>query len=475
MAEYNLWRVTNTTVRPERPHTRTSADNGHNVSIDRTRHSLLLALLLLVAALGCSKKPSPEARATEEAKAFGALPGLKATPDQPLQDELARIVEDGGTPELLAAGEIPADSNVATGLAALFRGVDRERLAIIRAESDGLFPDGPFTLNPIQREKAIRFRQRYDDERNGARLALERPECRFPIQYEAGPAEELTFLDTAWICSRLEAFRAAEALSTLDVDTAVESLRYQLRLAECLAAEPHPIVRLEGAFLRTEALLVLQAIVANDSFERRHALLIHDLLSEQLATWPDDALAWIGDRAQGMVIYEAVRGGQLKAFLTDDEKERVKETGSFSTFEDAVLREVNSDELYYLTAMRRIIESCKYPYHTRVEDFEEMRRDLHERRNSSEFPLVAGRFLLLDVEKGHVIQARDRANCEAFVLALALACGKKPPKLGNNPLTGRPYRVERDEKTILVFDIGTGVDGDNPPWVVPDMSSGGSG
>ena len=57
-----------------------------------------LGLLVLAIAIGCSSKPTPEEKATEEAKAFGALPGLKATPDQALQDELARVVEDGGTP-----------------------------------------------------------------------------------------------------------------------------------------------------------------------------------------------------------------------------------------------------------------------------------------------------------------------------------------------------------------------------------------
>ena len=45
-----------------------------------------------------------------------------------------------------------------------------------------------------------------------------------------------------------------------DVDATIESLGYMFRLAECLAGEPQPIVRLEGAFLRTEAFLVLQAI-----------------------------------------------------------------------------------------------------------------------------------------------------------------------------------------------------------------------
>ena len=431
------------------------------------------ALLGVVAGAGCSRGRSPEARATEEAKAFGTLPGLKATPDQALQDELARVVEQGGTPELLAADEIPPDMNVAAGLMAVFEKMDRERIATIRAETDALFPKGPFTLEPVQREKAIRFRRRYNDERMGARLALERPECRFPIAYEAGPADDYVFLDVVYICLRLEAFAVAEALWAGDLDSATESLRYMLRLAECVAAEPHLVARLKGAFLRMEGLLVLQAIVGHEKFQRSHALSIRGWLDDQLAAWPDDSLAWIGDRAQGMVIYEAVRGGELGKFLTEKDKEQIKAVSTITAFEEAARRDVNADELYYLKAMDKIIESCRNPYYTRVKDFEQLRQDLHERRNRSDFPLVAGRLLLPDIEKAQVIQARDRANCEGWVLALAAACGEEPPKIGNNPLTGRPYRTERDGKTILVFDIGTGVDGDNPPWIVPNMAAAG--
>ena len=431
------------------------------------------ALLGLAAGAGCSRGPSPEAQATEEAKAFGTLPGLKATPDQALQDALARVVEQGGTPELLAAGKIPPDMNVAAGLTAVFERMDRERIAMIRAETDELFPKGPFTLEPVRREKAIRFRRRYDDERMGARLALQRPECRFPIEYEAGPADDYVFLDIVWICLRLEAFSAAEALWAGDLDSATESLHYMLRLAECVAAEPHLVARLEGAFLRMEGLLVLQAIVGHEKFQRRHALLIRGWLDDQLAAWPDDSLAWIGDRAQGMVMYEAVRGGELDKFLTEKDKEQIKPVSTITAFEEAARRDVNADELYYLTAMDNIIESCRNPYHTRIKDLEQLRQDLHERRNRSDFPLVAGRLLLPDIEKAQVIQARDRANCEGWALALAAACGEEPPKIGNNPLTGRPYRTERDGKTILVFDIGTGVDGDNPPWIAPNMAAAG--
>ena len=425
---------------------------------------------LLVVVCGCNRGASPARTATEQAKAFGALPGLKASPDEALQDALAQVVAEGGTPELLATASATGGENAAAALVALFEGLDHQAIGAIRAEVDELFPEGRFTFSPVQLERALRVGKRYEKERLGARVALELPECRFPIAFEAGPAADLGFLDMAVICSRLEAFRAAEALAVHDVDTALESLRQMLRMAECLAAEPHATVRLEAAFLRTDAFLVLQAIAGDEGFQRRHAELAHGLLMQQLQRWPDDALAWIGDRSAGMIFYEAVRSGQLEDFLTEAEIERLKEEDIFSEFEQAALRNVNGDELYYLTAMGRILESCEHPYHTRIDVFEDLRRDLHNKRNDADFPLLAGRFLLLDIEKGHVIQARDRANCEGWAIATALAAGLAAKPIENNPLTGQPYRIERDGGTILVSDIGTGEQGDNPPWIIPDLS-----
>lgn len=431
---------------------------------------IALMVAVLLSCCGCGQKLSPEMEAAVEAKAYGRLPGLTAAPDEALQDELARIVEERGTPELLSSAGGSDETPEVSGLSKMFPGLDRDALAAIRAESDKLLPSRSFTLDPVRLERAIRFRRRHERPQQEFRLELDQPGCRFPIDFQSGQAADLSFLDRAWIGVRLEAFRAAESLASHKVDAALESLHYMLQAAERLAAEPHPQVRFEAAFMRTEAFLVLQSIVKDSGVTRDHLKTVHGWLAEQLERWPDDALAWIGDRALGMVFYEAARDGRLHDFLAPSEVEALRSEGFLSEFKDAVLRNVNRDELYYLAAMRKIIASCRRPYHARIADFDALRWELQAKRNEADFPLLAGRFLLPDIEKGHVIQARDRANCEGWTLAAALAAGDPPPPLEANPLTGRPYRVEREGSTIMVLDIGAGEGGDNPPWIVPDLA-----
>ena len=427
--------------------------------------TLLVSALVVVG--GCRDHGTPEDRSRAAAEAYGQLPGLKETPHRELQSELARIIDEKGTPELLAGNEPPAQKNVAAGLRALLKA---SQVGSIFAESEVVFPPGKFAFDAVGLEKAIRFRKRYDLPRQQARAALKRPECNFGIRYQEGFLADLSFIDVVRLCGRLEAFCAADSLSRSDPDAAIESLRAMLRLASCLAAEKHPTTRFEAAFLRTEALAVLQAIVEHPKTARKHLETLHALIQGELTAWPNDADAWIGDRALGMCAYEVVRAGNLFNLLTEEEIEQFTQEGILDELPAAAQRIANQDELYYLTVMRRIIDSCGQPYYARAEMFEEIRRDLHEKRNSPDFPLVAGRLLLADIEQGHAIQARDRANCEAWSLALALAAGRDGPPYQTNPLTGKKYDVVKQEGLITVWNVGTGTGGDNPPVIVPDLA-----
>jgi hypothetical protein len=173
----------------------------------------------------------------------------------------------------------------------------------------------------------------------------------------------------------------------------------------------------------------------------------------------------------GLHAYELVRDGQILGMLTEEELQRLDEDNVLDNLTDASRRSVDDDELYYLLTMRRIIKACGKPYCARAEVFQAILTDLHVKRNTPEFPLVAGRLLLVDIEKGHVIQARDRANCEAWALMRALATGRKAPPYQVNPLTGEKYEVERREGRITVSNVG-GQQGDDTPWAVPDPAAG---
>jgi hypothetical protein len=153
--------------------------------------------------------------------------------------------------------------------------------------------------------------------------------------------------------------------------------------------------------------------------------------------------------------------------LTVEEIEAFREEGILEQFPEAAERNVDRDERHYLETMRAVIESCARPYHARTEQIRAIRADLHEKRTSPEFPLVAGRLLLPGIGEAQLMQARDRANWEAWAVALAAATGEETIPFASCPLTGKPYRVERVDGDVFVTGFGTGEQGDFPEIRVP--------
>lgn len=417
-----------------------------------------------------SRPRTPPTHCTES---YGKLSGLKGTPHKELQDELARIIEEGGTPEQLSELTVAAAENVAAGLAELFP-PDKfppKKIRSILKDSDEIFLPKKLLLDPIRLQKAIDFRKKYDAQRLAARAALKRPQCDFGIQYMAGFLADLECIDVVRICARLEMYQAAESLADGKMDQAIDALEVMLRLASRLGAEKHGQARAQAAFVRTEAFVVLQAIVQHDKIARGHLERLHDAVRAQLKAWPSDAEATIGDRALGMHAYEMIRAHDVIGLLTPEEIEQFGKEGVLKELTAATVRSVDHDELYYLQTMRKIIDHCDRPYYLRVERFDAIAAELQEMRNSAEFPIVAARLLLPDIRKLHEMLAQDRANWEAWAWALALASAtrRQPPPWQTNPLTGEKYRHVTMDQLIVVENFGSGRPGENPSIVVPDL------
>ncbi len=428
------------------------------------RKASCMLTLVVLALGGCDKSGSSKRPGPLLVQQCGELPGLRAAADVELRDELARIVEEGGTPAQLERPPLAAEENVAMVLVDLF---PTGKIGSIRGKSDKIFPPGKFELSPSRLQKAKAFLKRYDKQRLRVRDALELKQCDFGIRFSHGSFADWTFIDVIWIVARLEAFAAAESLAADQPAPAIESLECMLRWASCLAAEMHVVTRLEAAFIRTEAFSVLQAIAINERTDDSHLEQLYAMVEKYLREWPDDADAWIGDRAVGMHTYEVVRAGHMGQLLTAGEMQAFGREGGLKNNLAAAEQGVDQDELYYLNTMRKVIESCARPYHERTGLFESVFQDLHNRRNSDDFPLVAARLLLRDIRKGHQIQTQDRANAEAWLLALALAVGRPMPSGQTNPLTGERYEQDNVENEITVWNFGTGEDGDDPAITIP--------
>jgi len=400
---------------------------------------------------------------------YGKLPGLSATPDPELREEYTRIVEEGGTPEQLTLPPIPDEENLAAALRDLF---PADKLEEILLETERIIPPVQlgFNYDPVRLHRAMVFWKQYQQAWQKAREAMSRPRCQFGIRFIDGDGADLSFIKTVWIVARLEMFYAADQLAKKQISEGIASLEMVLQLAHCLGAEKHFEPRGQAAFLRSEALLLLEAIVRRPEIERGHLEKLADLLETHLAQWPPDAAAWIGERALGMYAYELVRDGRLLNLASPEEIEAMGGQSIAAELAEVAKRTVNLDELYYLRTMRRIIDSCSEPYCKRAALFEEIRLDLHQKRNTSEFPLVAGYLLLPSIENGHRIQAKDRALCEAWAVALSLGAGRKAPPYQVNPLTGQPYKIFRPEGRIELVTGDPARPQDELRILVPDLA-----
>ncbi len=430
------------------------------------QHTALILAWLGLAVGGCGGRAKPEAPKQLTAEQYGELPGLKSTPDKRLQEELSRIIEKGHTPALLNQTNVAELDNVAVVLVGLF---PENKLASILQQAQRIFPPKTLLLNPGPLQKAINFRKEYDAQRTAARNASTRPQCDFGIQFKAGFLAELKFIDVVWICARLETFQAAESLADEKPDEAIDALESILRLTGCLAAEKHGQTRAEAAFIRTEAFVLLQAIALDEHLTRKHLDRLHEMVRAQLKAWPSDADATIGDRALGLHAYELVRAGLVVELLTPEELEQFRKEGTLKELSAATVRSVDADELYYLEAMRKIIGGCRDPYYVRRELFDAMDDELYRLRKSPKYPVVAARLLLPDVRELHVMQARDRANWEAWAMALALATQRPLPPHQINPLTGEKYLHTKVEKFIKVENFGSGRDDDTSTITLPEL------
>jgi len=432
--------------------------------------ALLSAATAIIA--GCSGAESAQQADEKVIESYGQLPGLSATHDQRLQDELARLADEKATPALLTdrstAAETdgpttPADKdNLAVALAEVFPKVD---LALIDKRADKLFPVGKFQFNRVAMEEVLEFLKDHDEHCGQVREALSRPQCDFRFQLTKGVFADLSSVDAVRVAVRLEAFRAAQQLAADKPDEAVEPVVYMFRALQFLAREKHPASRRWAAFLREEALAVTEAIVQHPGVSRATMEELHERVQLQLDSWPPDANAWIGERAIGMHMFEMIRDGYILSLLTYDEIKQFKKDGTLTALARSAVKTIDEDQWFYLQTMRKIIEHCDEPYYRRKKVFQDIRRRIHATRETDEYPVIAARVVLEEFEEGHKIQAIDRARCEAWALALAESLGRQRPKYPINPYTGQPYRIDRQQTRVVVHGITDAVT--DQPVVVP--------
>lgn len=422
------------------------------------------AVAVIQVLLGCNARSDFRQQRQAEFEDYGKLPGLSRSDHPELPDELARIAEQRATPEMLSEVDLPDADNAATTMMQVW---PPEGVSQLATESELLLPPPGELLIGAALERAAQFRARHHAAQQRIREALRGRDCEFHVDYMRGFAADLSFVDVVIVAARLELFAAAEQLAAGDPAAAIEPIDFAFRLIHYLSHVKLVEPRLQAAFLRSEILEAVAWTVRHDAAPPEILDRLYELIEFQLSAWPPDQQAWVGDRALGMHTYEVIRDGRVRWLLTPEEAELLQQEGVLDQLDEPDVDWLEADEWFYLETMRAMIQACQQPYVTRQEFFENLWSHLQRRRNHADFPLIAARILLKDVENGHQIQASDRARCEAWSLALATAAGRDRPPYEVNPLTGQSYRVVTTETQVSVWNVADVTGGPELPVTVP--------
>lgn len=424
----------------------------------------------------------------------GSLIRTLAEANTDVVDEIGKIKEEGGLPEQIFQRSVPAPNNVASQIYKEFESFSPEtyeklRENISRGESWG-----------VDVQKVENFRSlldMYSHQRDRIREMLDHDKVKFEqelVRTPVGMEVDGENIDRIWVYLTLEEIEIGFALEEGDMDRALRSLQYMLRLSELAAGGRFLTMRIQAAYMRENSLRVLQTLATDPGFEKEHARTMITVLRNQLQNWPPDSKCWIGDRAESLRVYELLRKGRITEALMPEEIEELlrlnvlglnlppeekekkptsnkrlqnkkKASGSDSLLGRVAFyssKDYDRDEQQYLRLMRILINSCSNPFYTRLEALNRIDDYLNMLRGSPDYLPIAT-ILLRGVRDGMQIQALDKARLNAWFLASAASL-ELPYKEGAlDPVRGKPYeitraRIESQLRIIVLFSGGLKVE-----------------
>jgi len=417
------------------------------------------ALLLAVFA-GCGDSNSVVLD-DESLAEFAKLPGLQKSTLEELRHHYQLLETEKATPLQLKKPAVPIEQNIAAVFVDLF---PKNFLPQQLETSDELFPRPKFAPDKALLEQIQLFRRRLEPKRAQVVVALDREHCDFGLDHAQSWYADYSILNAVTLYVRLEAFLAAERLEANDLTAASGALKRMFRVIELLSFEKGARARLLAANLRVDALSVLSATLTHVAADASLAREYYHLLENQLTSWPNDADAWIGDRARDLVAYEVIRNGLLLNLLSEAEIRKLVINHSSRKIHEIAAAGADKDELFYLEEMRRIIHSCNegegserrpVPYYRRKGVFVDLVRAQQEWIDADEFPFAAAELFLPQVQQGHSMQASDRARVEMWAIGLSTALGYRENTYKLNPLHGQEYHVTVETHNVVVLDSAT--------------------
>lgn len=401
----------------------------------------------VAALVGCNRSSQPADALAQQARRLLSVPGLRGSSHPQLAAELQKIEATRQTPQQLEAG---VSGNAYAPFIVAYPALSR---SAIQHDVNSIWPVTSLSLEPGALQKAREFLQQQAAARQRFERAIRETAQRPQLRLIDAVLVDDEWLDAIQTGCRLEGLAAADMLAEQQPAAALAPLAKMLLLSRQLSREQNLNARLAAISLRADATQVVHAIANHPAVTPDTLQDLQKLIAAQLSDWPSDERIWIAERAHGLLTYELIRAGHFTTLMTTKQQAELQRNGLVTSTGTAALKNIDTDELFYLRAMEQQINAAKLPYWQRKESIESLETELQTRAESGEFPLVAGSLLLPGVSKIQRQLAEDRTRCEAWLIVLTTICelplGSPPPC----PFTGQPYEIWVDQERVVIAGL----------------------
>jgi hypothetical protein len=248
----------------------------------------------------------------------------------------------------------------------------------------------------------------------------------------------------------LEEYAIAQALLDGNIGAAIGGLAYIFRIAQLASMLGNVGVRSDAALVRLRAFDVMQRVVLDPKFEKKHMIDLRAILTEQRDEWTPEYVTWFGDRASGMMLYHQIMAHGLDDALEPTERE-VWEGRDSNALMRGFQKYHEADETFYLRAMQKIMDVSNKSYGKRSDVLNQINQELRERADTYDIEgkdriakeYFVANLLTKDVERLMQIFAQDQSALDRALVVILWSLGQSNTDNYRDPFTGDPYVVRK--------------------------------
>ena len=250
----------------------------------------------------------------------------------------------------------------------------------------------------------------------------------------------------------LEEYAVAQALLDGNISAAIEALRYIFRITYLASILDNVGVRADAALVRLRAFDVMQRILLDPKFEKRHLVTLRERLLSERKNWTPEYVAWFGDRASGMMLYHNISTNALDSVLEPEELKWLDQRGKLimrgktNVFLRGFTRYHETDKIFYLQSMQKVLDICNEPYVKRQEVLNRIKEELLGKEDSYDEdgvttePFVAN-IMLKDMDYLMRLFSKDQSALDRALAVILRSLGQSNTNSYRDPFTDTPYEV----------------------------------